>query len=94
MNYMYWNEIDQVSNSVFFKILDICGDISQIEKERLFEKYVSKYFRIWDDMACAINGDYEYPPIVFAWWAEQNGIEPTFPIRICRAAIQFFKTDG
>ena len=90
MEYKYWFELEQVLNSVFFQIREISGEIQQSEKERLFEKYIDKYFMAWDNMSCAINGDYGYSPVYFAWWAESQNISPTYPIRICRAAVSHF----
>lgn len=88
--YKYWNSLESHLDFIFFEIKKQFDEIPQNEKERLFEKYVNKYFNIWDDISCAINADNEYPPVVFAWWAEKNNIQPTYPIRICRAAAHFF----
>jgi hypothetical protein len=90
MKYKYWFDLERHLDKCFFKIRELSGDISQEESERLFDKYIVKYFKVWDDMSCAVNADYGFSPVYFAWWAEQNCIQPTFPIRICRAAAQFF----
>jgi len=82
--YPYWLSLEPHLNDLFFKIKDKLGKITKEEYERIFEQYVSKYFTTWDNISCAINGDYEYPPVIFCWYAEKLGIKPTYPIKIMR----------
>ncbi|MCK9220238.1 MAG: hypothetical protein M0P47_09345 [Bacteroidales bacterium] len=82
--YPYWLYLEPHLNGLYFKIKDKLGTITKEEYERIYDKYVSKYFTTWDNISCAINGDYEYPPVIFCWYAEKIGIKPTYPIRIMR----------
>lgn len=82
--YPHWLYLEPHLNDLFFQIRSRLGQISKEDYERIYELYVSRYFTTWDNISCAINGDYEYPPVIFSWYAEKIGIKPTYPIKIMR----------
>lgn len=79
-----WNDLELKGNEMYFKIKNQYGEISKKEYNRIFSKYIEKFFNTWDLYATCINGDYQYPPVLFCWYAEMKGIEPTFPLRIMK----------
>ena len=81
----YWFSIERIANQLFFQIKDNLGQISKEDYERIFNLYIEPYYRTWDGFAGCVNGDYEYPPVIFCLFAESIGLKPTYPIKIMRS---------
>jgi len=81
----YWHSIQRIANTLFFQIKDNLGEISKEDYERIFNLYVDPFYPTWDGFSGCVNGDYEYPPVVFCIYAESIGIKPTYPIKIMRS---------
>lgn len=92
--FAYWHSIERVANQLFFQIRDNLGEISKEDYERIFNLYVEPFYRTWDGFSGCVNGDYEYPPVVFCLYAESIDLKPTFPIKIMRSiACQLTQSD-
>jgi hypothetical protein len=89
--YPNWLYIESPAGKVYNQMFDELGaDYIEENRKRIFEKYIDKHFSTWDRFSDCVNGDRGFSPVVFCLYAEVNGIEPDFPIRIMRQILYIF----
>jgi len=92
--YPNWLHIEPPISKIY---LDINREIGrkriQENHSRIFQKYVDKYYRTWDNLSCCMNVDMGYSPVVLCLFAEDNNIPPMQPIKIIRRILNLKSND-
>lgn len=86
-NHFEWIDMEEEFFDMHNYLYDQYGPLKEADYQRVYSRWVAPYFSTYDQrVAPYCNGDHQYAPALFCWYArEMLQCPDRYPIRIMRA---------